>query len=103
MPTLYFMPSCPFCQRVLQIAENLKIELDLKDISEDSSTKEELTKLGGKSQVPFLVDTEKDTSMYESNDIIEYLRENYANSGSAEAPKKPKIHVGGSVCESCEG
>ena len=103
MLTLYFKPTCPFCQRVLQMAENLKVELELKDVSEDDATLAELIEKGGQKQVPYLVDTEKDTAMYESNDIIEYIRENYANTAESSAEAKPKIHVGGSVCESCEG
>jgi glutaredoxin 3 len=102
MLTLYYIPSCPFCQRVLQIAENLGISLDLKDISEDEAAKAELVEKGGTSQVPYLVDTEKDVAMYESGDIIEYIRDNYAGSGEA-VTTKPRIHVGSATCESCEG
>ncbi len=102
MLTLYHKPSCPFCQRVFQMAENLKVEFDLKDVSEDDSALAELLEKGGKKQVPFLVDTEKNISMYESVDIIDYIRENYANSGEG-AASKPRVHISNSVCESCEG
>ena len=102
MFTLYYKPSCPFCQRVLQMAENLKAELELKDVSEDEAALAELIEKGGKQQVPFLVDSEKDVSMYESSDIIEYMRENGKKSEDA-VEAKPRIHVGGSTCESCEG
>jgi len=34
---------------------------------------DELLVLGEKNQVPFLVDTEKNAKMYESDDIIQYL------------------------------
>lgn len=101
MLTLYYKPSCPFCQRVLQMAENLKVDLTLKDISEDATAKAELLEKCGKDQVPFLVDSEKDVAMAESSDIIEYLRENYANSSTITA--RPRVHVGGSTCVSCEG
>lgn len=103
MLTLYYKPSCPFCQRVLQMAENLKVELDLKDVSEDETAREELIEKGGKQQVPFLVDTEKDTSMYETSDIIEYIRDNYANTASSGEASKPRVHISSAVCESCEG
>ncbi len=76
MFTLYYKPSCPFCQRVLQMAENLHVTFDLKDISEDEAARLELIEKGGKQQVPFLVDTDKGVSMYESSDIIDYIREN---------------------------
>jgi len=102
MLTLYYKPSCPFCQRVLQIAENLHIDLNLKDVSEDEAAAAALVEKGGKQQVPYLVDEEKGTAMYESSDIIEYIRENHAGT-STNAATKPKVHVSNSVCESCEG
>ena len=43
-----------------------------------SAFKEELIKLGGKSQVPFLSDPERSVKRYESDDIIEYVKEHYA-------------------------
>jgi glutathione S-transferase len=103
MLTLYYSPACPFCQRVTQVAENLKVNLELKD-TDDQLVHDELVKKGGKSQVPYLVDSEKDVAMYESTDIIDYLRENHAGQTAADSPvSKPRIHVGSAVCESCEG
>ena len=84
------------------MAENLNVDLDLKDVSEDETALAELLEKGGKQQVPFLVDTETGVSMYESSDIIDYIREHGKKSeGTTEA--KPRIHVGGSTCVSCEG
>jgi glutaredoxin 3 len=104
MLTLYFKPTCAFCHRVIQIAENLKIEMDMKDISEDESALAELLEKGGMEQVPFLVDPSKGVSMYESSDIIDYLRENYSQSKMETiSPVKPRVHISNSVCESCEG
>lgn len=103
MLTLYMRSTCPFCQRVMQIADNLHITLDLKDVGEDEAALAELEAKTGKTQVPYLVDTEKDVTMLESDDIIEYLRENYVSSEVAATPAKPRVHVGGSTCESCEG
>lgn len=103
MLSLYYKESCPFCQRVMQMAENLGVEFDLKDIESDDAIAAELIEKGGQRQVPYLVDTEKDVAMYESNDIIEYIRDNYANTASAES--KPRIHTAGadSTCVACEG
>jgi len=102
MLTLYYKPSCPFCQRVLQMAENLHVEFDLRDVSDNETALSELLEKGGKQMVPFLVDTEKDVSMYESSDIIDYIREHYASSGDATAAK-PRVHISNATCESCEG
>lgn len=101
MLSLYYKESCPFCQRVLQMAENLGVEFDLKDIQDDEAVATELVEKGGKRQVPYLVDTEKDVAMYESGDIIDYIRDNYA--GEAAAAAKPRVHMSDSTCVSCEG
>ena len=100
MLSLYYKELCAFCQRVLQMAENLGVEFDLKDI-EDDAIAAELVEKGGKRQVPYLVDTDKDIAMYESNDIIDYIRDNYA--GEAKTAAKPRIHMSDSTCVSCEG
>ena len=84
------------------MAENLGVEFDLKDIEADDAIAAELVEKGGKRQVPYLVDTEKDVSMYESNDIIDYIRDNYAGTTT---DKKPRIHNAGAAatCVACEG
>lgn len=90
----------------MQTAENLGIEFDLKDISESDEIANELIEKGGKRQVPYLVDTKNGVEMYESNDIIDHLREHKADfvSGSeSDAAAKPRVHISDSVCESCEG
>jgi len=38
---------------------------------------QELLKIGGKWQMPFLLDESANVSMYESDKIIEYLRRRY--------------------------
>jgi hypothetical protein len=53
------------------------VSLTLKDIAEPAH-KAELGARGGKIQVPFLVDTKRGVQMYESEDIISYLAENYS-------------------------
>ncbi|MEK7462172.1 MAG: glutathione S-transferase N-terminal domain-containing protein [Patescibacteria group bacterium] len=103
MFTLYYKPTCAFSQRVLQMAENFNIELDLIDVSENDEALTELTAKSGDTKTPFLVDTETGLSMHESEDIIDYLREQGKGVTSPITANKPRVHVGGSVCESCEG
>ncbi len=85
------------------MAENLNVDLNLKDVSEDEAASAALLEKGGKQQVPFLVDEENNTSMYESSDIIDYMRENHAQTAASTAAAKPRVHISNSVCESCEG
>ncbi|REJ76609.1 MAG: glutaredoxin [Acidobacteria bacterium] len=75
MIQLYYDPRCPFCQHVLQYLEDNEIPFEPKiiSLSADSPTKRELVRLGGKAQVPFLVDPENGVEMYESGDIVAYL------------------------------
>lgn len=77
MPTLYIKNTCYYCQKVLDFVHTYQIDISVKDTISDPMAKEELLKLGGKCQVPFLFDPDK-TSLYESEKIISYLRSNYA-------------------------
>ncbi len=77
MLTLYWRPTCPFCRKVLDTADELGLALEKKDIA-DPRVAEELITRGGKQQVPYLVDTARNVEMYESMDIDAYLRVQYA-------------------------
>jgi len=51
------------------------IKIPMKDTRADPKNREELVKIGGKGQVSCLVIDGK--ALYESNDIIEWLKENW--------------------------
>jgi glutaredoxin len=78
MPTLYVKTGCPFCAKALKTGEDLGITFDEKNIADDAVA-EELISRGGKRQVPYLVNDEDGTEMYESDDIIEYLTQKYSD------------------------
>jgi glutaredoxin len=77
MLTLYVKTGCPYCIRVLGTGSELGVAFEEKNIA-DPAVAEELVKRGGKRQVPYLVDSERNVEMYESADIDAYLREHYA-------------------------
>jgi glutathione S-transferase len=79
MIKLYQMEDCPFCSKVRRSLEELNIDYMAKPCLPGSPNREELLELGGKHQVPFMVDEEKGISMYESGDIVNYLNSNYGN------------------------
>lgn len=79
MLNLYVKTHCPYCIRVLEANEVIEAPLNVRDIYLDTSLKAELLAKGGKTQVPYLEDTDRQVSMYESLAIIEYLKENYGN------------------------
>jgi len=93
MLTLYYQPSCPFCQRVLGEAEALGVQMNLKDTASDEVVLNELIEKGGKKTVPFLVDSDRGVQMYESGDIVAYMEEYYKKTSTTEF---------GNVCESCQ-
>ena len=74
--SLYYTRSCPFCVRVLFTLKDLKTSVELKNLSGNRDLRSELIKNGGKSQVPCLKITagNKDEWLYESADIIRYLK-----------------------------
>jgi len=86
MLNLYYKPTCPFCQRVLQANESINADLILLDVFANEALREELITKGGKKQVPFLEDTERGVMMYESDDIITYLTEYYGSGDDLAIP-----------------
>jgi len=81
MIELYLSDTCPYCTRVHQFMEVNDVPYVTKPVLRgmftDSGFGEELRKRGGKVQVPYLVDPERDVEMYESEDIIAYIQEHY--------------------------
>ena len=70
---LYIMETCPYCKKVMRFLEDNKVEYNKIDIA-NPTAEDSLIRVGGKRQVPFLVDKERNIQMYESNDIIEYIK-----------------------------
>ena len=74
MLILYTKNGCPFCHKVLDFVEERGIEIEEREVYSSEKNMAELLEKGGKRQIPFLHDTSDDTMMYESGDIIEYLK-----------------------------
>jgi len=87
---------------VLGEVETMGIKLNLKDISIDSVAVDELIKRGGKRQVPYLVDEDRNVEMYESLDIIAYLQEHYKDMVMPTTFNGLKIHDTDETCETCQ-
>ncbi len=73
--SLYHSPWCPFCVRVVSALKHMSVKVELRDTG-DRQHMADLRKGGGKTQVPCLLieDQDKKQWMYESNDIIQFLR-----------------------------
>lgn len=72
MITLYTQSACPACIRVKDRMRELALPYDERNI-EQGEYLGELLRTGGKRQVPYMVDSERDVAMYQSADIIRYL------------------------------
>lgn len=74
---LYYFRSCPFCIKLILAMQFMGIKLPMNNIKDNPDHKAELVKGGGKKQVPCLrIEGENGEVewMYESSDIIRYLK-----------------------------
>ena len=79
---LFYFATCPYCIKVQLALWWLKLKLPLKNIHSDPEHKSELITGGGKKQVPCLrIENEQGSVqwMYESSDIIRYLKHQLAS------------------------
>lgn len=73
MLDLYVSQYCPYCKKVIDFLYENNIDFNIKDVSIEENFKK-LVSLGAKDQVPFLNDTDNEVLMYESSDIIDYIK-----------------------------
>lgn len=78
MLLLFHKEECPYCLKVRQFMSDHHISYTSIVSPKGAPSRKILVQLGGKEQVPFLVDTDRGEMMYESNDIIAYLKKRYA-------------------------
>lgn len=77
---LYDMEGCPFCRLAREALTELDLDAEIIPVAKgDEKVRAELKALGGKVQMPFLVDANTGQEMYESFDIVNYLYAQYGN------------------------
>lgn len=76
MPSLdfYYFDSCPYCQRVLKVINELKIKVNYKDIYADTNNMQKLIYITGRKTVPCLFIDGR--PMHESLEIMDWLKAN---------------------------
>jgi glutathione S-transferase len=74
---LYNMESSPFCRKVRESLVELDLPYVCKNAPRGSAVRDELSERGGKVMVPYLVDPNTGSAMYESEDIVRYLWATY--------------------------
>ena len=78
---LYQFRSCPFCIKVRQEMRRLSLNIEKRDAQHDAAHRQALLEGGGKAMVPCLRirDAQGNSRwLYESGDIVEYLRGRFA-------------------------
>lgn len=78
---LYQFNTCPFCIKVKRNNKRLSLDIETRDAQHNPTHREELLQGGGQVKVPCLKivdDKGNDSWMYESDEIMKYLRDRFA-------------------------
>jgi glutathione S-transferase len=73
---LYQFEGCPYCSKVRKKMSELKIDYVARQV--DKQDRSRVEEVSGQSSVPVLVDPNRDVTMPESDDIVEYVEEHYS-------------------------
>ncbi len=84
---LYEFESCPYCRKVREAFSELDIDYISHPCGKGSNNRRDVIEHGGTAMFPYLVEPNADVAMYESEDIIDYIRQTYG-SGSRGALRK---------------
>ena len=77
--TLYELPGCPYCAKVVDKLDELGLEYDSIEVPRSHGERTEVEEVSGQTGVPVIVDDEHGIDgMSESDDIVEFLEKNYA-------------------------
>ncbi len=74
---LYNFEISPYCRKVREALCELNLDYAVRNVAKGSERRPELVERGGQMMVPYLIDPNTDTEMYESDDIVEYLEATY--------------------------
>lgn len=73
---LYQIEECPFCRGVREKLQELGLDYIVRTVDKDDRSR--VKEVSGQENVPVIVDQKNDVIMPESDDIIEYINENYS-------------------------
>ena len=74
---LYSFETSPYCRIAREALCNLELPYRLHNVGKNSKNRAAFQAMSGKMMVPYLVDPNTDTSMFESADIAAYLYDTY--------------------------
>ncbi len=75
---LYSYEASPFCRLVRETLSSLEIAYHLRNVAPKSARRTAFVERSGKMLVPYLVDPNTNTAMFESAEIVAYLEKAYA-------------------------
>ncbi|WP_411713841.1 glutaredoxin family protein [Natronomonas sp.] len=79
--TLYELPGCPYCAKVIDKLDELGLEYDTIEVPSAHGERDEVEEVSDQTGVPVIIDEEHDIDgMPESDDIVEYLEATYGAS-----------------------
>lgn len=76
MLELYQFEGCPYCKKVREKLTELQIDFIARQVRPNGD-RERVEEVSGQTGVPVLVDPNTDTTMPESDDIVDHLEEHY--------------------------
>ncbi len=77
MLTLYSFEISPYCRIAREALSQLEIPYRLINVAKKSRNRKAFVELSGKMMVPYLVDPNTKTAMFESAEIVKYLYDTY--------------------------
>ncbi|MDG2303099.1 MAG: glutathione S-transferase N-terminal domain-containing protein [Candidatus Binatia bacterium] len=82
---LWSFEASPFCRIVREALCTMEIPYVLHNVAKGSPSRDAFVARSGKMQVPYLVDPNTDSEMFESDDILVYLERTYGAGAAARA------------------
>jgi glutathione S-transferase len=77
---VYEFEACPFCRKVREALTQLDLEAEIRPCPKGGRRfRDELARRGGKLQFPYLADPNTGKELYESDDIVAYLYQQYGD------------------------
>jgi len=81
---LYELEGCPYCAKVVSKLDELDLDYESHMVPSAHSERDEVEAVSGQTGVPVLVDEKNGVEgMPESDDIVEYLEEQYGDEQAA--------------------
>lgn len=76
--TIYVLDGCPYCKKVLDVLDDMELPYETIGVPSSHEKRDKVEEVSGQTAVPVITDPNNDVEgMNESDDIVEYLEENY--------------------------